>query len=76
MNDIRERLQETAAMIQTRLPPNTMFVLLAGDFGPGTLEYISNGRREDVVKLLKEFIKKTEGERWMRHCDEGPQAPT
>ena len=76
MNDIRERLQETAAMVQMRLPPNTGFILLAFDFGPGRMEYISNADRSDVMKALKEFMEKSEGPRWMQHCDEGPPAPS
>lgn len=77
MNDIRERLQETAAMIAVRLPPNTGFILMAFDFGSGgRLEYIANADRGDVIKLLKAFIAKCDGERWMKHCDEGPQAPS
>lgn len=66
MNDIRERLQDTARAVQMTLPPNTGFIVLAFNFGPdGTLEYISNADRQDVVKCLKEFIQKTEGRRWM-----------
>lgn len=56
------------------LPPNTGFIVLAFDFGPGQLEYISNADRSDVVKLMKEFIEKTEGQ-WMVHQDEGPTPP-
>lgn len=76
MNDIRERLQETARMVETTLPPNTGYVLLAFDFGPGgRLEYASNAHRRDVVKMLREFIQKTESG-WMTHQDDGPPAPT
>lgn len=64
MNDVTERLQETARMIETMLPPYTGFVLLAFDFNaaPNTsrLQYVSNGNREDVVKAMREFINKTE----------------
>lgn len=67
-NDVRERMQETARMIQTMLPPGTGFILLAFDLGdpkPGLehrTEYVSNGRRSDVVKAMREFIAKTEGQ--------------
>lgn len=64
-NDVKERMQETARTVSTILPPGTGFVLLAFDFGlkPGEsrLEYVSNAVREDVVKVMKEFIAKTEG---------------
>jgi hypothetical protein len=61
-NDVRERLQETARTIATLLPPHTGFVLLAFDMDTdhGRLEYVSNGRREDVVKVMREWIDKTE----------------
>ena len=66
-NDVRERLQELAQYIAVVLPPNTGFVLLAFDFGPGgRTEYVSNADRQDVVKLLREFIAKTEGT-WGKH---------
>jgi len=76
MNDIRERLQETARLISVSLPPNTGFILMAFDFGPGRLEYISNAERADVVKLMREFIDKTEGGKWMKHCDDGLKPPS
>ena len=70
-NDIRERMQETGRYIATILPPNTGFVLLAFDFvdqrpGVARMEYIANGKREDVVKAMKEFIGKTE-QGWGEH---------
>lgn len=77
MNDIRERLQDTARQVSMTLPPGTGFIVLAFDFGDGSgrrLEYISNARREDVVKMMKEFIQKTENA-WMKHLNENPKAP-
>lgn len=77
MNDIRERLQETARAVAVTLPPNTGFVVLAFDFGPGgRLEYISNAKREEVIQLMIEFIEKTTKDRWMKHEDEGPTPPS
>ena len=75
-NDIRDSLQETARAIEARLPPHTGFFLLAFDFGdkPGRMEYTSNARREDVLKLMLEFIEKSvdDPERWMKHAEEPP----
>jgi hypothetical protein len=66
-NDVRERMQETARMIATRLPPGTGFILSFDlETDKGRTEYISNGCREDCVKALKEFIAKTEGT-WNTH---------
>ena len=75
-NDIRDRLQDTARAVAATLPPGTGFIVLAFDLDTdkGRLEYISNGRREDCVKAMKEFIQKTESA-WMEHRDEGPTPP-
>jgi hypothetical protein len=61
-NDVRERMQETARTVATILPPGTGFVILAFDLdhSGGRLEYISNGNRADIVKVMKEWIAKTE----------------
>lgn len=67
-NDIRERLQEIARTIAILLPPGTGFALLAfallafdlGDHPGSRLEYVANGRREDIVKAMKEFIAHAE----------------
>ncbi len=69
-NDVRERMQETARMIAAVLPPGTGFVLLAFDLNrsDGRMEYVSNGQRRDVVKAMKEFIRKTEGT-WGKHVE-------
>lgn len=69
-NDIRERLQETARTIQTILPPHTGFVLLAFDFGPGgRMEYVSNARREHVLKAMIEFIElNATAEKWGKNA--------
>jgi hypothetical protein len=72
MNDVRERLQELARVIETHLPPGTGFVLLEFDFGPGgRLEYISNARRADLIKAISE---KTITQ-WGEHAGEGPAPP-
>lgn len=72
-NDIRDRLQDTARAVEVTLPPGTGFIVLAFDFGEGArLEYISNAKREDALKAMKEFIDKNTPGRWMKHCDEPP----
>jgi hypothetical protein len=60
MSDTTDRMQDCARTIETILPPHTGFVLLAFDLGPktGRLEYVSNGRRADVIKAMMEFINK------------------
>lgn len=55
--DLRGDLQ-----IESR-PRKTGFVLLTFDLGdtPGRCNYISNARREDIVVLLREQLKRFEG---------------
>ncbi len=69
MSDVTDRMQETARMVAATLPPNTGFVVLAFDFGPGgRLEYISNANRADVLNALQEFIEKNrDPAKWMTH---------
>jgi hypothetical protein len=70
MSDVTDRMQELGRTVETILPPNTGFVVLAFDLNTdcGRLEYVSNAVREDVVKTMKEFIAKTEGTgRWAKH---------
>lgn len=72
MSDTTDRMQDAARALAVILPPGTGFIIMAFDFGqvPGTsrLEYVSNGKREDVVNCMKEFIAITEAEgNWGKH---------
>lgn len=72
MSDVTDRMQDCARAIEVMLPPHTGFVLLAFDLGEHSptsrLEYCSNGRREDVIKAMHEFITKTgDPSKWGKH---------
>lgn len=61
-HDLRLQMEATGRAIAERigvdLPKGIGFTLLLYQFGPGGwLNYISNGRREDVVKAMEEFIR-------------------
>lgn len=48
------------------------FVLLIAEFGKienGRVNYISNGRREDMIAMLREYLARLEG----RYEEAGPQ---
>lgn len=50
-------MQDAAAAILEALPHDWRFALMA--FPPGKpLAYVSNGSREDVLRLLREFVAK------------------
>ena len=59
-----------------RLPgvkPKIGFVLLVSEFGKidgGRVNYISNGQREDMLAMLREYLARVEG----RYSDQGGNA--
>lgn len=60
----KNKMQKIAKDISSRLPEGMGFVLLAfelGDKPNRRLNYVSNGNREDIVGVMKEWIRKTEG---------------
>lgn len=60
----KNRMQKIAKDISSQLPEGMGFVLLAFEFGNSPnrrLNYVSNGNREDIVKVMREWISKTEG---------------
>lgn len=65
----REFLQETAKLVDARLPDGWKFILLAAPIGEGgRLVYTSSMRREDAIAILKEWLIKASGEEeWMKH---------
>lgn len=59
----REHANDLARMVEQNIPKEYGFCLLLFPFGEGDdnrMQYISNGNREDIVKAMKEWIKKTE----------------
>lgn len=59
----KNKMQKIAKEISRELPRGMGFVLLTFDFGDSLsrrLNYVSNGNREDIVKVMKEWISKTE----------------
>ena len=50
-------IAETIQRVIRRVPGNWGFTLLLYQFGEGgSATYISNGKREDMIKALEEFI--------------------
>jgi len=59
----REKLQDIAHLVNEELPEGWGFFVMVfpfGDKGEGSMNYVSNGRREDILKLMAEFIKKAQ----------------
>ena len=48
----------------TKKPKQLAFVMLVAEFGQidnGRMNYISNGSRDDMIAMMKEFIARAEG---------------
>lgn len=57
---MRELLNGIADEIKERLPKETLFFMVAFD-DPGLCQYVSNARREDIVKAMRETADRLEG---------------
>ena len=58
----KRALRTLAVLIEEQLPPGMGFGLLMFDFGPkGSMFWISNADRADMVKVMREWIAKQEG---------------
>ncbi|MCC7374289.1 MAG: hypothetical protein IT581_06520 [Verrucomicrobiales bacterium] len=67
--DTRARMQDIGHAVNERIPEGfAFFVLIAPPSGSGRANYCSNMKREDAVKVMKEFlIKAGAAEDWMQH---------
>ena len=59
---IRETSNSIGRLIGQSLPPGWGFALLVFPFaeGDGRMNYISNGKREDMLTALKELVERME----------------
>jgi len=58
----RDRMQKIARLVDEEIPQGWGFFVMAFPFGekaPGRMNYVSNAKREDILKLMEEFIKKS-----------------
>jgi hypothetical protein len=61
VKETAENLRAIAKAITPMLPASHGFLLMTFEVGaPGRLNYLSNGERGDIVKMLREFIGKFE----------------
>lgn len=67
----RDQMQKIARLVDEELPQGWGFFVMAFPFGEskGRMNYVANARREDIVKVMKEFLEKQEGEKtlWGHH---------
>lgn len=60
-NQLPEVMKNAYTAVQGVTPPHTGIAVFLFDFGEGGgLAYISNGKREDCVKMLREWLAKTD----------------
>jgi hypothetical protein len=59
--ELREMLNDIARAIESRLPEQTAFILLATPFGAhGIAQYVANAHKNDCVLWMKETIARFE----------------
>jgi len=66
----RDQMQKIGQLVDEELPQGWGFFVMAFPFGElkGRMNFVANGQREDIVKLMKEFIEKQEKEQdWKGH---------
>ena len=67
----REFLKDMATVVESKLPDNYGFIVLAVPFngeGDKRLVYTSNCNRPDAINLIKEFLIRCGAEEdWMKH---------
>ena len=65
-------MQLIAKTVKEQLPQGFGFFIMVFPFGDveGRANYVSDGNREDVIKMMKEFIIRCGYEEdWMKHID-------
>ena len=69
-DNTRERMQLLGRMIDDQLPNGWGFVLLAFPFNgePGRVNYVAKASREDVIKLLEDYLAKVKRGGWASHA--------
>jgi hypothetical protein len=68
--DTREIMQKFGEIIGTLVPGYGFFLMIFEFHTQGRANYISNAKREDVIKSMKEFIERTEKD-WMMEAYDG-----
>lgn len=59
--EIEALLRKLGNRIGAKLPKNWGFTLLLFEYGDGkSLFYISSAERDDIIKMMKEFISRNE----------------
>ena len=68
VEELRDVLNAFGKVLKNLLPENYGFTLLTYPHNKteSRLYYVSNSKREDVVRVMKEFIEKTETT-WGKH---------
>lgn len=57
--EVKKQLQNIASVLKEMLPEGFGFILLAyAHKEKGEMMYVSNSKREDVIKAMEEFIEK------------------
>lgn len=69
-DEVKNKMQEIARTVKKMIPEGCGFAVLVFDTGdkPGRrLNYVSNCKRDDIVRAMEEFIDVTDDERFGTH---------
>lgn len=67
---VREHMRKIAMLVDEEIPTGWGFIVICFPIGDrlGRLNYVSNGKREEVLKLLKEFLYRSKDAKdWGKH---------
>lgn len=58
---LESQCREYANLLRTKMPAGVGFALFLFDFGAdGNVAYVSTARREDMIRLVREWLARTE----------------
>jgi hypothetical protein len=69
-DNTRASMKKIGDLVDNELPQGWGFIVLCYPFGhaPGRMNYISNGKREDTLQAMREFLAKANGENFGKHA--------
>lgn len=73
-NVLTERMELIYETLKSLAPPDYFFFFLMGPLGPNfdgkQANFITNAKREQIIKVMKEFlIRNGSDEEWMKHME-------
>lgn len=75
--ELRRLFNQIATSVQSQLPPNTGFVVIATPWGKGSVaQYVSNVQRDDAAQWMRETIARWEANDFVERGTFPPSPPS